>query len=331
MKQTERATTQAGHRFTPRARPADSPLALPAELTESAQKQDRPVQLTQSTLSALLDSPDAGMRAGPVAMIFDEDGVALAETLAHALRIGFRRVLLFSAQPPLLDHPDADRVRVIPERLATPAEVFERVNQVIAALPGTWLHYGYNAEFLIYPFFETRSVAELLTFHTEEQRQSMLTYTIDLYAGDLTTHPNGVDLDSCYMDKAGYYAEIRHDRDGTALDRQWDFRGGLRWRFEEHVSPARRKIDRISLFLAKPGLKLLPDHTLNDAEMNTVGCMWHHNITACLCSFRAAKALRANPGSRDGLDTFVWPNSTRFGWTSQELMDLGLMEPGQWF
>ena len=37
-------------------------------------------------------------------------------------------------------------------------------------------------------------------------------------------------------------------------ERQLDFFGGLRWRFEEHVPPARRRIDRIALFKAKPGL-----------------------------------------------------------------------------
>jgi hypothetical protein len=41
--------------------------------------------------------------------------------------------------------------------------------------------------------------------------------------------------------------------------------------------------------------------------------------------------LRTNPGSRHAIPTFRWPNSVRFDWTSQQLMDLGLMEPGQWF
>ena len=28
---------------------------------------------------------------------------------------------------------------------------------------------------------------------------------------------------------------------------------------------------------------------------------------------------------------FTWHNSTRFEWHSRQLLDLGLMEPGQWF
>ena len=161
----------------------------------------------------------------------------------------------------------------------------------------------------------------------------MLTYVIDLYAGDLAAHPDGVALDDAWLDRKGYYALARKDpgNDWQPRDRQLDLFGGLRWRFEEHIPYAKRRIDRISLFRAKPGLKLLPDFTLSDEEMNTHSCRWHHNLTAAVCSFRTAKALRTNPGSRHAIPTFRWPNSVRFDWNSQQLMDLGLMEPGQWF
>ena len=65
--------------------------------------------------------------------------------------------------------------------------------------------------------------------------------------------------------------------------------------------------------------------------MNTYACPWHNNITAAVCSFRTAKALRSNPGSRFDIQNFRWHNSMPFEWQSQQLMDLGLMEPGQWF
>ena len=44
-----------------------------------------------------------------------------------------------------------------------------------------------------------------------------------------------------------------------------------------------------------------------------------------------AKALARNPGSRDEIGGFTWRNSHEFHWSAQQLMDLGLMEPGQWF
>jgi hypothetical protein len=136
-----------------------------------------------------------------------------------------------------------------------------------------------------------------------------------------------------HFDGAGYYSLTRRDEaaDWAPLDRQVDLFGGLRWRFEEHVPWTRRRIDRISLFRAKPGLRMLPDFTLSDAEMNTCNSPWHNNLTAAVCSFRTAKALRTNPGSRAAIQQFMWRNSVKFEWNSQQLMNLGLMEPGQWF
>ncbi|NCU20168.1 hypothetical protein EOM89_05410, partial [Candidatus Falkowbacteria bacterium] len=63
----------------------------------------------------------------------------------------------------------------------------------------------------------------------------------------------------------------------------------------------------------------------------TYSCPWHHNLTAAVVSFRVAKALKANPGSSHAIASFRWAGSQRFDWQSQQLMDLGLMEPGQWF
>ena len=207
------------------------------------------------------------------------------------------------------------------------------VNTIINAAPQQWIFYCYNAEFLFYPFCETRAITEMLAFHTEERRDSMLTYIIDLYTDDLDAHPDAVSLENAHLDRSGYYALARPDmaEHGHPKERQLDFYGGLRWRYEEHVPSARRKIDRISIFRAVPGLKLREDHKFSDEEYNTYACEWHHNLTATLCSFRAAKALKSNPGSKYEIETFKWHNSAPFEWHSRQLLDLGLMEPGQWF
>jgi hypothetical protein len=173
----------------------------------------------------------------------------------------------------------------------------------------------------------------MIAFHAEERRDAMLTYVVDLYAADLERFPHAVSLNEAMLDRSGYYALARKDPKNNfeAKERQLDFFGGLRWRFEEHIPPARRRIDRISLFRAQKGLVLREDHTFNIEEYNTYACPWHHNITAAVASFRTAKALRTNPGSRYLIPTFRWQNSEGFLWNSQQLMDLGLMEPGQWF
>lgn len=269
---------------------------------------------------------------GPVALIFVEDEVEVASTLRHHLDCGFASVLA-----------------LIPDEFAIPAEVAARVhrigfdprpasafagavNRLIAAAPGTWFYYGFNAEYLFYPFCETRTVGEMLAFHAEERREAMLAYVIDLYADDLAQVPSAVSIERAHLDRSGYYALARPDpATGRPRDRQLDFFGGLRWRYEEHIPKRSRRIDRISLFRAREGLVLQDDHTFNDQEFNTYACPWHHNVTAAVCSFRTAKALKRNPGSTFDIPTFTWHNSTPFEWNSRQLLDLGLMEPGQWF
>lgn len=282
----------------------------------------------------LKQSPDRLIK-GPIAILLIEDGVAVAPTLAHHVKCGFKLVLALSPDP-LPGHliPEDIAPRVVNLRFDTrrPRAHVAAVNLVLDAVPeNSWLYYGYNAEFLFYPFSETRTVGEMLAFHTEERRRAMLAYVVDLYAPDLNRFPDAVSMNEAMFDRAGYYALGRKDRDGNILERQLDFHGGLRWRFEEHVPADRRRIDRIALFRSQPGLRLLPDHRFNIEEYNTYSCPWHHNLTAAVASFRVAKALARNPGSRRQIQSFSWRNSHPFRWHSQQLMDLGLMEPGQWF
>ncbi len=286
-----------------------------------------------SSLQDFLKQGKPLLDKGPVALVFIEDETEIATTLRHHLQSGFTAVA--ALMPDAFDLPPDVRAMVhrVPFDCGKDGAVTGAVNAVIAAAePGCWLYYCYNAEYLFYPFCESRGIGEMLTFHTEERRDAMLTYVIDLYAGDLNTWPSAVSLEEAYLDKSGYYAQSRKDQEtGHPRERQLDFFGGVRWRFEEHIPAASRKIDRISLFRAKPGLQLRPNHTFNDQEYNTYACPWHHNLTAAVCSFRTAKALKRNPGSTFDIETFRWHNSAPFEWHSRQLLDLGLMEPGQWF
>ncbi len=284
-------------------------------------------------LAQFLERGKAALAKGPVALIFVEDLIEVETTIRHHQLAGFRETLVFAPPelrlPPLME----DGIHRIAYNVAGEAAVEVAVNAVIDAAPGIWLFYCFNAEYLFYPFCETRDVRELIAFHAEERRDALLAYVIDLYASDLDTYPDAVSLEQAQLDKSGYYALARPDaaNHNHPKERQLDFFGGLRWRFEEHVPPKRRKIDRISLFRAAKGLVLRDDHTLNVEEYNTYACPWHNNVTMSLCSFRTAKALKTNPGSKYDIRTFQWHNSIRFNWHSQQLLDLGLMEPGQWF
>ena len=286
-----------------------------------------------ASLEDFLQTGKSVLAKGPVALIFVEDEVEIGTSLRHHLDCGFKAVV--ALMPDAFDLPSdvAERVHRVPFDCGPAEAVVEGVNRVIAAAsPGCWLYYCYNAEYLFYPFCESRTVTEMLTFHAEERRDAMLTYVIDLYAGDLETHPNAVSINDACLDRSGYYAQGRKDPiTGDPRDRQLDFFGGIRWRHEEHIPDASRKIDRIALFRARKGLQLRADHTFNEQEYNTYACPWHHNLTAAICSFRAAKALKRNPGSTFEIQSFKWHNSTPFEWHSRQLLDLGLMEPGQWF
>ena len=241
-----------------------------------------------------------------------------------------RRVLVLAPDDLALPDSLEKNIRRIPYPTRAEGATVTAINKLIEAAPGIWFYYCYNAEYLFFPFSDTRSVGEMLSFHAEERRDAMLTYVVDLYAGDLELHPDAVSLEDAHLDRSGYYALARGGETGPK-ERQLDFFGGLRWRFEEHVPVEKRKIDRIALFRAKPGLRIREDHTFSDEEYNTYSCPWHHNLTATICSFRTAKALRTNPGSMYDIESFRWHNSTPFEWHARQLLSLGLMEPGQWF
>ena len=293
--------------------------------------------MRHASLDALLARVGPSLATGPLAVVMAEDAVEVDSTLSHLTRIGFRDIVLLAPAGLDLSEAQSNRIHHAVHDVFAEAALPEAVNQLMDQVSGAWVHACYNAEYLFFPFCETRRIRELLAFHSEERRSSMLTYVVDLYAGDLAAQPDGVTLTDAWLDRSGYYALTRQGPppDWHPLDRQVDCYGGLRWRFEEHVPWAKRRIDRMSLFRARPGLRMAADFTFNgpgnDPELNTYACAWHHNLTAAVCSFRAAKALRANPGSRHAINAFRWRNSVPFTWQSAQLMELGLMEPGQWF
>ncbi|WP_170416892.1 hypothetical protein [Ruegeria atlantica] len=283
------------------------------------------------SLDSFLQTGQAALAKGPLALVFVEDDVEIDSTIRHHLNLGFKSLIVFMPPAFALDPKLEDRVHRVPLSCVPRTVVFETINRIIQAAPSLWMYYCYNAEYLFFPFCETRTIGEMLAFHNEERRDSMLSHVVDLYAEDLNEFPNGVAPEHAMLDRTGYFAQARLDLKKHPKERQLDMSGGLRWRFEEHVPSQSRRIDRIALFKSKKGLELRPDHTFNDEEYNTYSCPWHHNLTAAVCSFRAAKALKSNAGSTFDIATFHWRNSIPFEWSSNQLLEMGLIETGQWF
>ncbi|MEM7487808.1 MAG: hypothetical protein AAF390_01655, partial [Pseudomonadota bacterium] len=191
---------------------------------------------------------DLTARAGrlgdrPALMILCEDDAEIEGTIRHHLAAGFGTLIL--AVPPGIDVPPD-----LPEgvhRLTLDRRPDDMslacVNAFLAGRPaGAWTGYVHNAEYLFHPFAETRRIGEALAFCAEERRRAVLCFVVDLYAGTLTPENDGVDVADAWLDESGYYALARWDDDaGAALDRQLDFFGGLRWRFEEHVPWEKRR------------------------------------------------------------------------------------------
>lgn len=266
---------------------------------------------------------------GPIAILFAEDPSEVASTIHHHLDQGFAAILLVGDDLGALpDFPDT--VIHIPLLVRNRDHVVEILNSLIPPLHGRWIYWGFNAEYLFYPFCEARSIMDLTQFMEEERRSAIFGSAIDLYASDLYRAPNGVDPSDAYLDRSGYYSFQRF-QNGEPLERQFDIFGGLGWRYEEFIPWERRRIDRISLFKAGANLSINTELLLSDPEMNTVSSQWHHNVTVAVMSFRVAKSLKRNPGSTFEITNFNWRQSEKFNWTSQQLMELGFMEPGQWF
>jgi len=244
--------------------------------------------MIHDSLQSFLKSAKASPVKGPVGVILLEDEVEVDSTVRHHLDRGFKTLIVVGSPDIALDDKLAGQVVRIHHDMKADDALTDVMNGIIGVTSGSWVYYCYNSEYLFHPFCESRSVGEMVSFCMEERRYSVLSYIVDLYANDLEQHPDAVSLDHAHLDKTGYYAlgrKIGHDQ---FAERQLDFFGGLRWRFEEHVPTPRRRIDR-------------------------------------------AKALKRNPGSTKQIPSFMWHNSAPFSWHSQQLMDFGLMEPGQWF
>jgi hypothetical protein len=278
----------------------------------------------------LFEIPTETLVKGPVGFIFAEDLTGLSSSIRHHARLGFKNLFVLKRQDLELPESCVDLCQAIDIPDAFFSDVSPHVNQIIELFPDRWIYYCFNAEYLHFPFCENRSIDDLTDFITEEKRAAVFTYTIDLYPDDLSKAKDGFSLEGAHFDGAGYYA-LQRFVDGAEQDRQLDIYGGLKWRFEEHLPYEKRRLNRVSLFKPEMGLEMDARGYFNNPEYNTFSCPWHHNTTITICSFRTAKSLKTNPGSTFEIDSFVWSKSVKFRWNSQQLMDHGFMEPGQWF
>jgi len=76
---------------------------------------------------------------------------------------------------------------------------------------------------------------------------------------------------------------------------------------------------------------MVDDFNFADQEYNTYQGQYHNSLRAAIVSYRTAKSLSQNPASRSEITQFSWDHSVPWTRRSQQLLDLGLIEAGQWF
>ncbi|MEO0344057.1 MAG: hypothetical protein AAF198_11535 [Pseudomonadota bacterium] len=261
--------------------------------------------------------------AAAAAIVIDEDGVGLTQTLAHLTQVGFTNIVIAARYD--LDFDPGHPVHRIEGN-----DYGKVLTPVIQALAGQWLHLCFNAEFLMFPFAESRTIHDFCDFLKDERRKTAHVIVVDHYARDLSASDYGYSEDEVLFDGGGYFARHSQTMDDPK-EPLVEVIGGLRWRHEEEFPQDRRRCSRASLFRCRQDAVLGSDFLFTDIHLNALQCPWHNSPSAALRSFRAAKYLMINPGSRARLDTLVWERSVPCDWSAQQMMDYGFIEPGQWF
>ena len=260
-------------------------------------------------------------RPGLTAVILCETSFLLAETVAHLSEAGFTR--LIAVGPGANAAPDRDDVIAAPADIAGAESRADVINKLIAAAAGRWMLVCFNGEFLFYPYRESRLIQDFTEFLSWERRPAAMGYAVDLYSDALGREEEAFSLEDVYFDTEGWYGFERGEKLAEVF-------GGLGWRFEEFTPRDMTRVNRPALFWADPAVAMRADLWFEDDVYNAISCPWHNNPTMAEMSFRRARRLLSHPNFKGAIGTLMWPNSTRFEWSADQLVKLGLVEAGQW-
>lgn len=254
--------------------------------------------------------------------------ILLCETDRHAeasarrlVDQGAAAIIAVGASPTLAD-PGCTLFRI--EETPHAKGVDQILQTLFQALKDRWVIWLWNSEFLVFPFGEARTLADLAGFLGDERRQSIQAYVLDLYAKQLPAPAVDPQQVPMYFDRFGYYAFPEGDR-------TLRLRGGLGWRFEEFTPPDLQPISRAVMLKPGEDLTVGKDLSVHGGEYDSLNCPWHRNPTAAIMSLRRSRRIMAHPGFPKVAEKLMWPGSTQFSWKSTQLLELGMIEPGQWF
>lgn len=198
------------------------------------------------------------------------------------------------------------------------------LNGLFDALAGRWVVWLWNGEFFVFPHGETRTLPDLAQFLDDERRSSLHTCALDLYADDLPRESEPPEEARLCFDRMGYYAFPRPDR-GLRLF------GGLGWRFEELTPGHMQQIGRAAMLRPARGVEIDRNLTFEHPDYASVSAPWHHSPTGAVMTLRRSWRIFAHPRFPELRRSLHWRGTTPFEWSSRQLLELGMIEPGQWF
>ena len=282
-----------------------------------------------SKLSQLLPK-----KGSTVAIIYCVDDNLVAETIEHHLKIGFDAILLVGNN--LNYKYTHDKLVYVQLEINEYNDIWPHLNHICAKLTDHFVYWGYNAEFLYFPFCESRTIKDLAIFLTEERRKTLFGMVVDLYAMDLKNIGTGFDLEEAGFDTINYYSKPLDpspfsDIKNYDQTRMQSIYGGLKWRYREWFTKSSTCIERVPFFLATDKVEFNKNGITDDPEFYSYHCEHHRNPTCAVMSFRSAIDLRHNPSSREAIQKFSWVGTEIFKWNSPQLLRLGYIETGQWF
>ncbi len=264
----------------------------------------------------------ADLPGGVVTAILCESALHLDATAQHAVEQGSSSIVALGRASAALGDPGVPVIRIAED--PSDRNVPDLIPQIMDALEGRWVLWLWNGEFFHFPFCETRTLGDLAEFLDAERRKLIYTYAFDLYADPLPGAQARLRDCEMHFDRIGYYAFPEQDQTLKVY-------GALGWRFEEIAPSWMRQIGRASLVRAERGMDMKRDLHFEDPDFASVSCPWHRSPTAAMMSLRATRRILAHPAYPGRRGNLIWHGSVPFEWTSRQLLDLGMIEPGQWF
>ncbi len=217
---------------------------------------------------------------------------------------------------------------------AASTRAVQRYSAYIGPLNGKWCIDIGPRDFLFFPNAETRKLADLCQFLTDERRTTFFTIRLDVYADPEGERPAlGPGSARWFFDTKGYSVT-----DDQSLNMHL-WQGGFVERFPQSLGLShRRHLSRISLYKAsrdvmnaEDGVSLLP------RRHNAAVCDWHLSPTGCVISDAAYRrwlswydGLNASE-KRLARDQLLSAPRQVLDWSTSTLIDLGFMNRGQWF